>query len=171
MVIDLGPFIDNVKETLSAQGFTLIDRLPPIHPTFVLFKSADLSKAQTAYRLVNRLKFVLPVLCLLCLVLGIYVARRHRRALLAASNSTVSALPRLATLPFDPDYKLMATFNAAVDGTSMSQGGLARIPHVSFRPTDPWGSAGRRAMARTAPAGLARRRARLLARNAGWTLD
>ncbi|MEU1946197.1 HAD-IC family P-type ATPase [Streptomyces sp. NPDC020125] len=30
-------------------------------------------------------------------------------------DATREGLPRLATLPFDPDYKLMATFNSAVD--------------------------------------------------------
>ncbi|WP_055532628.1 cation-translocating P-type ATPase [Streptomyces graminilatus] len=32
-------------------------------------------------------------------------------------DATREGLPRLATLPFDPDYKLMATFNEAVDAT------------------------------------------------------
>jgi P-type Ca2+ transporter type 2C len=32
-------------------------------------------------------------------------------------NATRDALPRLATLPFDPTYKLMATFNTATDGS------------------------------------------------------
>ncbi|MYS80587.1 cation-translocating P-type ATPase [Embleya scabrispora] len=32
-------------------------------------------------------------------------------------DATREGLPRLATLPFDPDYKLMATFNAAVDAS------------------------------------------------------
>jgi Ca2+-transporting ATPase len=32
-------------------------------------------------------------------------------------DSTRERLPRLATLPFDPTYKLMATFNAATDAT------------------------------------------------------
>uniref|UniRef100_A0AAU2JPJ6 HAD-IC family P-type ATPase n=1 Tax=Streptomyces sp. NBC_00049 TaxID=2903617 RepID=A0AAU2JPJ6_9ACTN len=31
-------------------------------------------------------------------------------------DATRERYPRLATLPFDPEYKLMATFNAAVDG-------------------------------------------------------
>ncbi len=85
VVIDLGPFIDQVKTDLSARGFTLANQIPSVHPTFVLFKSKDLSKAQTVYRLINDLKFVLPILCLLCLGLGIYFAKSHRRALLGAS--------------------------------------------------------------------------------------
>ncbi|MGW2111027.1 cation-translocating P-type ATPase [Streptomyces sp. NPDC001948] len=32
-------------------------------------------------------------------------------------DATREGLPRLATLPFDPDYKLMATFNQAVDAS------------------------------------------------------
>ena len=32
-------------------------------------------------------------------------------------DATREEFPRLATLPFDPTYKLMATFNKAVDGT------------------------------------------------------
>lgn len=96
VVIDLGPFIDDVKKTLSAQGFTLINQLPAIHPTFALFKAKNLSKGQTAYRLINDLKFVLPILCLLCLGLGIYSARRHRRALLAASLGFAAAMLVLA---------------------------------------------------------------------------
>jgi len=32
-------------------------------------------------------------------------------------DATRERLPRLATLPFDPDYKLMATFNSAVDAS------------------------------------------------------
>ncbi len=33
------------------------------------------------------------------------------------TDATRDALPRLATLPFDPGYKLMATFHAAADAT------------------------------------------------------
>ncbi|MFJ8109145.1 cation-translocating P-type ATPase [Streptomyces sp. NPDC096132] len=33
------------------------------------------------------------------------------------TDATREALPRLATLPFDPGYKLMATFNSAVDAS------------------------------------------------------
>ncbi|MFE7112350.1 cation-translocating P-type ATPase [Streptomyces sp. NPDC057575] len=32
-------------------------------------------------------------------------------------DATRESLPRIATLPFDPDYKLMATFNSAVDAS------------------------------------------------------
>ena len=47
VVIDLAPFIEIVKQDLVARGFTLVNSLPPIHPTLALFSSKDLVKAQT----------------------------------------------------------------------------------------------------------------------------
>lgn len=84
VVIDLAPFINIVKQNLASRGFTLINSLPPIHPTLALFSSRDLVKAQTLYRLVNDLKFILPILALLLIALGVYIARGHRRALVGA---------------------------------------------------------------------------------------
>ncbi len=84
VVIDLAPFINIVKQDLVSRGFTLINSLPPIHPTLALFSSRDLVKAQTLYRLVNYLKFILPILALLLIGLGVYIARGHRRALVGA---------------------------------------------------------------------------------------
>lgn len=84
VVIDLAPFINIVKTNLAARGFTLVDKLPPIHPTLALFSSKALVRAQTLYRFINDLKIVLPILSLLLLGLGVYVARRHRRALIGA---------------------------------------------------------------------------------------
>jgi hypothetical protein len=84
VVIDLAPFISIVKQDLSRRGFTLVNKLPPIHPTLALFSARELVKAQSAYRLINNLKIVLPILALLLISAGVYVARRHRRALIGA---------------------------------------------------------------------------------------
>ena len=84
VTLDLAPFINIVKQDLSARGFTLINKLPPIHPTLQLFSSKDLTKAQSLYRLINDLKIVLPILSLLLIGAGVYVARGHRRTLVAA---------------------------------------------------------------------------------------
>jgi hypothetical protein len=84
VVIDLAPFIEIVKQDLAARGFTLINSLPPIHPTLALFSSRDLTQAQTLYRLINDLKIVLPILALLLIAVGVYLARNHRRALIGA---------------------------------------------------------------------------------------
>jgi len=84
VVIGLGPFIADVKQNLSAQGLTLVNKLPTPNPTYTLFSAKYLEKAQTLYRLINDLKIVLPILALLLIAAGVYVARRHRRALIGA---------------------------------------------------------------------------------------
>jgi hypothetical protein len=83
-VIDLGPFVNIVKQNLVSRGFTIVNSLPPIHPTLALFSSRNLTKAQGLYRLVNTLKWALPFLSLLLIGLGVYIARGHRRALIGA---------------------------------------------------------------------------------------
>jgi hypothetical protein len=84
VTIDLAPFIAIVKEDLAKRGFTLVNSLPPIHPTLALFSSKTLVQAQTLYRLINDLKIVLPILSLLLIAAGVYIARGHRRALIGA---------------------------------------------------------------------------------------
>ena len=84
VTIDLAPFIAIVKQNLAERGFTLVNSLPPIHPTLALFSSKTLVQAQTLYRLINDLKFVLPILSLVLIAAGVYIARGHRRALIGA---------------------------------------------------------------------------------------
>ena len=84
VTIDLGPFINVVKQQLVSRGFTLVNSLPAIHPTLALFSARELTKAQTGYRLINDLKIVLPILVLLLIGLGVYLAPSHRRALVGA---------------------------------------------------------------------------------------
>jgi hypothetical protein len=96
VVIDLAPFIDIVKQDLVARGFTLVNSLPPIHPTLALFSSRDLVKAQSGYRLLNDLKIVLPILSLLLIALGVYLARGHRRALIGAGLGFAASMAVLA---------------------------------------------------------------------------
>lgn len=84
VVLGLGPFINLVKSNLAARGFTLVNKLPAINPTITLFSAKYLVKAQTAYRLINTLKWVLPIVTLLLLGLGVYLSPSHRRALIGA---------------------------------------------------------------------------------------
>jgi len=84
VVIGLGPFIDIVKKALVDRGFTLANSIPAINPTIALFQARQLERAQSGYRLINTLKIVLPILSLLLIAAGVYVARSHRRALIGA---------------------------------------------------------------------------------------
>jgi hypothetical protein len=96
VTIDLGPFINTVKQDLVKRGFTLANNIPAIHPTFALFSAKYLVKARNAYRLINDLKYVLPILSVLLLALGVYVARGHRRALIGAGLGLAGAMLLLA---------------------------------------------------------------------------
>ena len=84
VVLNLGPIIDQVKTRLATRGLTIVNKIPHINPTFPLFSAKYLVKAQSGYRLLNDLKIVLPILTLVLLGLGVYVARGHRRALIGA---------------------------------------------------------------------------------------
>jgi hypothetical protein len=84
VTLDLAPLIAVAKADLSARGLTIVNKIPDVHTAFPLFPSKNLVKAQRAYRLVNNLKIVLPILTLALLGLGVGIARRHRRALIGA---------------------------------------------------------------------------------------
>jgi hypothetical protein len=98
VVLALGPFIDVVKQDLVKRGFTLVSKIPAVNPTLTMFSAKYLVKAQTGYRLINDLKIVLPILVLVLLGAGVYVARRHRRALLGASLGLAASMLVLAII-------------------------------------------------------------------------
>jgi hypothetical protein len=84
VTLDLAPFIEIAKQDLASRGLTIVNSIPIVHVTFALFPSKDLVKAQSAYRLINDLKWVLPIVTLILLGLGIYIAKGHRRATIGA---------------------------------------------------------------------------------------
>jgi hypothetical protein len=85
VTISLGPFIAQAEQALTKQGFSLAAKLPALNPTFTLFEAPELSKAQSGYRLITTLKWVLPFLSLALLAAGVCAARGRRRALLGAA--------------------------------------------------------------------------------------
>ena len=84
VVLDLAPLEAVAKQDLVARGLTIAGKIPIVHATFALFPSKNLTKAQSAYRLINDLKIVLPIVTLVLLGLGVAAARGHRRALIGA---------------------------------------------------------------------------------------
>jgi hypothetical protein len=117
VVIGLAPVIDQVKHNLAARGLTIVNKLPPINPTFPLFSAKYLVKAQSLYRLLTTLKWVLPILTLILLAAGIYIARQHRRALIGAGFGLAASMLVLgAALAIGRTVylnKLPATLNAS----------------------------------------------------------
>ena len=92
VVLNLGPFIDIVKRDLANRGLTVVTKLPNINPTLALFSAKYLVKAQQGYRILNDLKWALPILTLVLLGLGVYVARSHRRALIGAGLGLAASM-------------------------------------------------------------------------------
>jgi hypothetical protein len=79
--INLGPIIQEVKQRLIGRGFELASRIPDVNPSFVLIQSDAITKARDAFNLLNAIGNWLPVIALILLALGVYVAKGHRRAL------------------------------------------------------------------------------------------
>ncbi len=94
--LNLAPFIETVKQQLVAQGFTLAERIPQVDKSFVLFQSEDITRAQRAFSLLNTLGVWLPVIAIVLLVLGVYVAKDHRRALVGAALGVAVSMVVLA---------------------------------------------------------------------------
>jgi hypothetical protein len=84
VTLDIAPLEAVAKQDLVARGLTIAGKIPIVHATIALFPSKNLVQAQKAYRLINDLKIVLPILTLVLLGLGVLAARRHRRALIGA---------------------------------------------------------------------------------------
>ena len=96
ITLNLGPFIAVVKQDLVDHGFALASNIPPISPTVALFQAKDLGKAQAGYRLITTLKIVLPILALVLLAAGVWVARGRRRALIWATLGLAASMLVLA---------------------------------------------------------------------------
>jgi len=94
--LNLGPFIQTVKQQLVAQGFTLAERIPQVDKSFVLFQSQDITRVQTGFNLLNTLGVWLPVVAIVLLVLGVYVAKDHRRAAVGAAVGVAVSMVVLA---------------------------------------------------------------------------
>ncbi len=96
IVLNLGPLIVVAKQDLVARGFSLANSIPDVNPTVALFEAKNLGQAQSGYRLITRLKIVLPILVLVLLGAGVYVARGHRRALVGAGLGLAASMLVLA---------------------------------------------------------------------------
>jgi len=96
IVLNLGPLITVAKQDLVARGFSLANSIPDVNPTVALFEAKNLGQAQSGYRLITRVKIVLPILVLVLLAAGVYVARGHRRALVGAGLGLAASMLVLA---------------------------------------------------------------------------
>ena len=92
VVLNLAPLIAVAKQQLLARGFSLANSIPTVNATVPLFEAKDLGKAQAGYRLVKAEKIAFPILTLLLLAGGVFVARGRRRALIGAGLGLAASM-------------------------------------------------------------------------------
>jgi hypothetical protein len=90
--VNLAPLIQIAKQQLTAAGFGLADRIPAVNAQFVIFQSADLTKVQSGFRLLDVLGVWLPIVVLVLILVGVYVAKSHRRAFIGAGLGIFGAM-------------------------------------------------------------------------------
>ena len=130
------------SSTTGGQGLTIVNRLPPINPTFPLFSAKYLVKAQTLYRWLTALKWILPFLELACLAAGVYIARQHRRVLIGAGLGLAASMLVLGlTLAIKRTLHLndlLGTVNAAAAAVAFDT--LVRLIRQGLRSCWSWAS-------------------------------
>jgi uncharacterized membrane protein YkgB len=94
--INLGPFIQVVKPRLTERGFDLASRIPDVNPSFTILQPDAITKARGAFNLLNAIGNWSPLVVLVLLALGVYVAKDHRRALVGAGLGLAGSMLALA---------------------------------------------------------------------------
>ncbi|MCR6690315.1 hypothetical protein [Cellulomonas sp.] len=94
--VDLAPVVDAARTALVDRGFTVLERLPAIDATFVLVRSPELVRVQSAYRALDAAGTWLPFFSLGLLAVGVVLARRRARALVAAGLALGAGMVVLA---------------------------------------------------------------------------
>jgi hypothetical protein len=90
--VNLAAVIETVKARLVDRGFTLVARIPQVNAQFTVLESADLAKAQTAFRLLDAVSRVLPFLALICLGVAVFVGRSRRRTLMVGALAIAASM-------------------------------------------------------------------------------
>jgi hypothetical protein len=96
VTLNMAAFIETVKQRLVDSGFSVAARIPTVNASFVLFQSEDITSVRSGFNLLNTLGVWLPVIAIVLLVLGVYVAKDHRRALVGAALGVAISMVVLA---------------------------------------------------------------------------
>ncbi|WP_167356899.1 hypothetical protein [Brevibacterium siliguriense] len=96
--INIAGFVDAAKNLLIDRGFEIAERIPEINASFVVFHSASLYKAQTAFNLLDTGARILPLLALALLCGGILVAPSRRVAILGTGIAVAAMMVVLGIL-------------------------------------------------------------------------
>jgi hypothetical protein len=84
VVLDLSPIIVRVRSELGSRGIGIFDDIPigALSVRFELFDAENLESAQAGVRLLDDLRWILPILVIVFAALGVFVAGDRRKALL-----------------------------------------------------------------------------------------
>ena len=96
VTLNMAAFIETVKQRLVESGFSVAARIPTVNASFVLFQSEDITRVRSGFNLLNTLGVWLPVIAIVLLVLGVYVAKDHRRATVGAALGVAISMVVLA---------------------------------------------------------------------------
>ena len=91
VTVNLAAFIEAIKPVLVERGVPFADRIPTVNAQFLLLDSTSLAQAQTAFRMLDLLRWVLPITAILLLVAGVALAPNRRRALVIGASMTVAS--------------------------------------------------------------------------------
>ncbi len=93
VVLDLSPLVEQVRLALKQRGIGVFDRIPAdrLGLRFELMDASNLSSAQRATRVLQTLRWVLPITALACLGFGLALSTNRRRSLVRWGIGTAFA--------------------------------------------------------------------------------
>ncbi|WP_449483191.1 hypothetical protein [Streptomyces avidinii] len=91
VTLDVGAAVESVKEDLVKAGLSPAEKIPEVDRQMVLFQSEKLAKIRGAVHLLDVVGNWMPVLTVVLGALGVLLARRRRRALVATALGAAGA--------------------------------------------------------------------------------
>jgi hypothetical protein len=96
--VNLASVIDSVKTRLEDAGFALAGRIPTVNAQFTILQSSDITRAQTAFRVLSALARALPIVALLLLAAAVALAPSRRKALVIGGFVVAASMVLLGVL-------------------------------------------------------------------------